>query len=159
MTAFAAPAAGGDSLPIAEMVDHIVVFDVLAQEQNVETDYGPKDPVRATVHDVTAGETYEDALIFQGYLIGALKRRIGQKVLGRIYLGDAKKGQKPPYMIEDASGDSNAVSKATAYLEAYAKGQFAAPGDDSSSEQADDPLAALDPEARAAVEALMAKKG
>lgn len=130
MSDFAAPAAGGgDNWIAADSVEHLCVFDVLGQEQGVETDYGPKDPIRATVHDIDAQATYEDSLIFQGYIVGSLKRRVGQKVLARIVLGEAKKGQKPPYLLEDASGDAAAAARATAYLAAYAAGQFAAPAE------------------------------
>ena len=142
---FAAPAAGtGDSWVAADSLDHLVVVEVHAQEQGVETDYGPKDPIRATVHDIDEQATYEDTLIFQKVLVSSLKARVGQKVLGRIVHGVAKKGQKPPYLIEDASGDAAAAARATAYLAAYAAGQFAAP------EVAGQPAAAPAPAAPAA---------
>lgn len=127
MSDFAAPAAGGDGWSPSDSIDHLVVIEVLGQEQNVDTDYGLKDPIRANVHDITAGATYDDTLIFQKVLIGSLKQRVGQKVLGRIYLGEPRKGQKPPYLIEDKSGDAAAAAQATAYLDAYKAGQFTAP--------------------------------
>ena len=125
--AFAAPAAGGDNWSVADSLDHLVVIEVHGQEQGVETDYGPKDPIRATVHDIDGQASYEDTLIFQKVLVSSLKARVGQKVLGRIIHGVAKKGQKPPYLMEDASGDPAAVKAATDYLAAHATGQFSAP--------------------------------
>jgi hypothetical protein len=165
MTDFAAPAAGGDNWAAADSVDHLCVFEVHGQEQDVETDYGPKDPIRATVHDVDAQATYEDTLIFQGYMVGSLKRRIGQKVLARIVLGEAKKGQKPPYLLEDASGDPAAAQRATDYLQAYAAGQFASPAE-AAQAQAPVPAASAgsapqvdlaDPAVQAALAALQAQ--
>ena len=119
------------------------------------TSLGDRDAIRATVHDVTAEHTYEDTLIFPKVLIGSLKSRIGQKVLGTIGQGVAKPGQNAPWIIQDASGDAAAASKAVAYLEKWKAGEFTAPA----TPAGDDPLASLTPEQRAALAALEKAKG
>jgi hypothetical protein len=126
MTEFAAPAAG-DRIQWADVLGHLVVVDVESLERDVETPRGPKDAIRAVVHDVDAQTTYEDTLVFPKVLVSSLKPRVGQKVLGRIGQGVAKPGENPPWIIEDASADPAAAKKATDYLAAYAAGQFAAP--------------------------------
>lgn len=110
-----------------ESVGHLVVIEVHGLEKDIVTSLGEKDAISATVHDIDAQETFADTLIFPRVLIGSLKARVGQKVLGRITLGVAKPGQNAPYLIEDASADAAAAAAATAYLAAHAAGQFTAP--------------------------------
>lgn len=123
---FAAPATGGGWTP-ADANGHLLVIEPSAHETGIHTSFGEKDAIRATVHDIDTGETVEDALIFPGGLIGALKPRVGQQVLARLSQGVAKPGQAPPWTLIDASADAAAVSRATAYLTAYQAGNYAAP--------------------------------
>ncbi len=152
--AFAAPGAAGDGFVVADANGHLVVIEVHSLETGVLTSLGDRDAIRATVHDVTAEHTYEDTLIFPKVLIGSLKSRIGQKVLGTIGQGVAKPGQNAPWIIQDASGDAAASAQAVAYLEKWKSGEFASP-----EPAADDPLASLTPEQRAALAALEKAKG
>jgi hypothetical protein len=112
---FAAPAeiSGFD---YKEALGHLLVFDVKNVEYGVKTALGTKDAVRATIHDIDAGTTMEDALVFPLVLLGSLRQRVGQKVLGTLVQGVAKPGQNAPWKIEDKSGDPRAVAAATAYL-------------------------------------------
>ena len=150
--AFASPGAAGDGFVVADANGHLVVIEVHSLETGVVTSLGDRDAIRATVHDITDEHTFEDTLIFPKVLIGSLKSRIGQKVLGTIGQGVAKPGQNAPWIINDASGDQAAAAKAVAYLEKRKAGEFSSP------EPADDPLATLTPEQRAAVAALNGAK-
>lgn len=125
-TEFAAPVESS-GWSAKESVGHLVVIEVHGLEKDIVTSLGERDAISATVHDIDAQDTFADTLIFPRVLIGSLKARVGQKVLGRITLGVAKPGQNAPYLIEDASGDPAAAQRATAYLAAVAAGQFAAP--------------------------------
>lgn len=127
MSEFAAPGAAGGSFSIADANGHLVVIEVHSYEQGVTTTLGEKDAISATVHDIDAQETTEDALIFPKVLVGSLKGRVGQKVLATVGQGVAKPGQNAPWVLNDASGDAAAAARATAYLAAWAAGQFAAP--------------------------------
>ncbi|HEY7824311.1 MAG TPA: hypothetical protein VIG24_15825, partial [Acidimicrobiia bacterium] len=71
---------------------------------------------RVTVHDVTAGETHNDVLLFGTALIGSLKTQVGKRVLGVMTKGTAKPGQAAPWILQDATGEDKAVKAATAYL-------------------------------------------
>ena len=127
MTEFASPGAAGGQFSIADAEGHLVVIEVESYEQGVVTSLGEKDAIKATVHDIDAQATTEDALIFPKVLVGSLKGRVGQKVLATVGKGVAKPGQNAPWVLNDASGDAAAAARATAYLAAYAAGQFAAP--------------------------------
>lgn len=82
----------------------LLVIDVLGYEPGTVTQFGPKDPVRVNLGVVDgqrAGESIPDALLFGGNIIGRLKGVVGQKVLGRLTQGQAKPGQKPPWLLLD----------------------------------------------------------
>jgi hypothetical protein len=124
---FAAPGAAGDGFSVADANGHLVVIEVHSLETGVVTSLGERDAISATVHDVDAEHTYEDCLIFPKVMIGSLKSRVGQRVLGTIGQGVAKPGQNPPWIIQDASGDQTQAAKAVAYLEKWKAGEFTAP--------------------------------
>ncbi len=116
MSMFASPGAAGGGWSVADAEGHLVVIDVHSHETGIVTSLGDKDAIKATVHDVTDGESYEDTLIFPKVLVGSLKGRIGQKVLGTLGKGVAKPGQNAPWVLFDAAGDPAAVDQATKYL-------------------------------------------
>lgn len=116
MSTFAAPAEGGDGWSPKDSSGHLLVIEPESLETGIVTSFGEKDAIRGTVHDVDAGETYADTLVFPRVLIGSLKSRLGEKVLARLGTGQAKPGQAPPWILEDASADPAAVKAATDYL-------------------------------------------
>ncbi len=68
------------------------------------------------VVDLDTNEEHLSLLWFNVALKNALKPLIGQKVLGRIGQGIAKPGKNPPWLLNDATGDADAVAKANAYI-------------------------------------------
>lgn len=124
---FAAPDNSGGFFQPAEMNGHLLVIEVHSVETEVPTVHGPSDAVKATVHDIDAQTTEEDALIFPKVLFSSLRKQVGHKVLGILGQGIAKPGQSAPWVLNDASGDAAAAARATAYLAARAAGQFSAP--------------------------------
>ncbi len=116
MSMFASPGAASGGWAVADAENHLVVIDVHSHESGIVTSLGEKDAIKATVHDITDQETYEDTLIFPKVLVGSLKGRIGQKVLGTLGKGVAKPGQNAPWVLFDAAGDPAAVDQATKYL-------------------------------------------
>lgn len=156
---FAAPGSSA-GFSIGDAEGHLVIIEVHSHETGVVTANGERDAIRATVHDVDAQETAEDALLFPKVIVGSLKARIGQKVLARIGQGIAKPGQNAPWILNDASGDGQAVAAATAYLKQYQAGAFTAPA-----QPAPEPAAATagqvdlnDPSVKAALAALAAQQ-
>ena len=142
---FAAPAVGGgEGVAARDLVGHILVVEPVEYVASITTKHGDKDAVRCTIHDVSTQTTHEDALWFGGYLVGALKGRIGQKVLGLMTLGtDASKGNAP-YILEDLSGNAQAVAAATAYLTGQVAATLAAPAPAAAPAPVAAPASALD---------------
>ena len=126
---FASPGTGGsgDTLAPADVEGHVLVVEPAEYVASITTAFGEKDAIRATVHDITTQSTAHDVLWFPGGLIGALKGRIGQRVLGVMSRGQAKAGQSAPWILVDASGNADAVKAATAYLTGAVAATLAAP--------------------------------
>lgn len=122
---FVAPAAGsGDSLKPADVEGHLLVVEPTEYIASMSTSFGDTDAVRITVHDITAAKTYESVLWFSGALVGSLKSRVNQKVLGIMGKGTAKPGMSAPWILQDASGNDKAVAAATAYLTGQVSAQL-----------------------------------
>lgn len=125
---FSAPSTGGgSSVTVADLEGHLVVIEPVEYVAAMQTSFGEKDALRVNVHDVTAQESHEDVLLFGRALIGSLKSRTGEKVLGVIGKGTAKPGQAAPWIITDASVAPEAVQAATAYLTGQVAASITAP--------------------------------
>jgi hypothetical protein len=124
---FASPATGGEGVSAADVEGHVLVVEPVEYLTAVVTVHGPKDAVRVTVHDITTQTTSTDCLWFGGYLVGALKGRIGDKVLALMTKGTAKAGQSAPWVLQDLSTNVKAVEAATAYLTGAVSAQLATP--------------------------------
>lgn len=115
-----------DSGPVATSSAKITDFDgklillyareYLHGENAVKTaDFGEKDAVVVDVHDVEAGTVDKGVYVFQGRLIGDLKRRVGKKPrLARLGRSAEKvKGNKPWEFQEASAADEK---KALEYI-------------------------------------------
>lgn len=158
---YAAPAAGGDGWSPKDSNGHLLIIEPQSHEQGILTSFGEKDAIRATVHDIDTGETFHDSLIFPGALIGALKARIGQKVLARLGQGVPKPQQAPPWQLHDASGDPQAVAQAQAYEAKIAANAYTPVVEtpQAAAAPAAAPVAAAEDPAIAAAKALLAQQG
>lgn len=117
MIEFTSPASGGGNVvKPADIEGHLLVVEPTEFVAEMDTSMGKSDAVRVTVHDITDQTTTDDVLWFSRVLVGSLKGRIGQKVLGVMGKGEAKPGQTAPWVLKDASGEPKAVKAATAYL-------------------------------------------
>lgn len=111
---FAAPASASGF----QWEDHkgaLLIVEPTSLETGIPTSFGDKDAVRATITVVDgsdAGEVYADTLIFPRALIGQLKSNVGKKVLGRVSQGNAKPGQKPPWLLSDPTPADITAGKA-----------------------------------------------
>lgn len=109
----------GAYVAIKDLLGELVLFTPTEYVEEVTTDFGTKDAINTDLVVLTAEggpAEYTDVMIFQGSLIGTLKRktpvytngiltREGRKVLGVIAKGEAKKGQNAPYVL-DAPDDA-----------------------------------------------------
>lgn len=104
---FANPGSTGSGVKWADLDGTLVVAVVNGLEDSIETSFGRREDVpRIDLHILDgddAGETIEDTLVFPKVLAQQLKRRVGEKVLGRIGQGVAKSGQSAPWMLHPAN--------------------------------------------------------
>lgn len=102
------------------------------------TDYGRKDVVITdmVVLDADGGPAvYDDVMIFNAKVIGALKRRVGKKYLGRVEYGPEKVKGNYPIVLTDPGEDGTQMARD--YL-AHRTVTAALP---SAPDEADDPFA------------------
>jgi hypothetical protein len=120
---FSGPASAS-GVKVTEFEGRLLLVTPTNYEEGIETQYGAKDAVRASVvvideEDPAKSEKHDDVLMFQGRLIGQTKPFVGKGlVLGRLGKGEAKKGQSAPWMLEDPTDDDKV--KGRAYLASVA---------------------------------------
>ncbi len=118
---FTAPAAGGDRLPLDELLGALLLFTVDSVEKDIDTAFGTTDAVRCTVaalDETHKGDTWADTLIFPRVLQSQLRGAAGGgMVLGRLGKGEAKKGQSAPWTLADPTdADKDIARKYLAYV-------------------------------------------
>lgn len=120
MTTFADPGQGisGDTLKPADVNGHLLICYAVEYLPSFVTPMGDDPVVRVNVADVDTGEFYENVLWWPKMLISALRDRVNQPVLARMGQGQAKPAQSPPWVLNAASGDPDAVARAEAWLQA-----------------------------------------
>jgi len=101
---------------IADLEGHILLIEPIDYRPSVSTANGNRDAVTATIHDITAGQTHTDFMIFSSSLVGKLKVNIGQQLLVQLDKGIARPGQSAPYTLTDLSDDPGASKDAERYL-------------------------------------------
>lgn len=95
-----------DRFQLRDHVDRLVAIKVEKYEPAVTTKRGDKPAVGATVTVIDgpdAGRTFTDSLLFGAVIVPQLKEKVGRHVLGRIYEGEAKNGDNPPYKLREAT--------------------------------------------------------
>jgi hypothetical protein len=103
---FAQPAAPSAGIQWGDLHGSLLSLDVKSIEDNIKTAYGETSAVRVDLDVIDGegkGESFSDALVFPKVLVGQLRHRIGQKILGRLAQGNAKPGQSAPWVLEAAS--------------------------------------------------------
>lgn len=106
----------GSYVAVKDLLGELVLFTPTEYVEEVNTDFGTKDAVMADLVVLTAEggpAEYDDTMIFQGSLIGQLKRKIpgGRKLLGVIAKGEAKKGQNAPYILAAPTDEQKQVAR------------------------------------------------
>lgn len=135
MSMFRSPGAGGDICKPADVNGHLLIVKPIDYKAEVQTAFGATEAISSDVVDLDSvdpatGEpvVYRGTLWFNVALINALRPEIGGLVLARMGQGTAKPGQSAPWLLEDATGDSGAVDKATSWMNRHPQFQgLAAP--------------------------------
>lgn len=116
---FQQPSQAGEKVPVAELVNSLVLIWVREYRQGIVTSFGEKDAVACDVHVLDGpkgGEVFDNALLFQGALIGSLRPAVGgDPVLARIGQGVAKPNQSPPFVLNPFTAQDAVV--ATTYIQ------------------------------------------
>ena len=111
---FASPGSTS-GLDLKALNGSLLLVEPISVETGVKTSLGDKDAVRADVVALDgpdAGTEYKDVLIFPRVLIGQLRSRVGQKVLGRLGQGVARPGQSAPWVLQEATDADKQVGMA-----------------------------------------------
>lgn len=114
MSMFSTPSAPGDGISYDGHKGALLLVEVLGIEDGIKTSFGEKTAVRANVDVLDgpgSGDSYPDTLIFPTLLVSQTKGQIGSKILGRLSQGNAKPGQKPPWLLEEASAADVALAE------------------------------------------------
>lgn len=123
-----------DNFTAADHLNKVILFSPLKHVKNFQTNnYGIKDPVKVNltvIESETEGSVYEDVLLFQGNLIAKLKNRIGGRVLAVLTLGEAKGGQKPPYLLKQTTTEQEEMAVKYLMKGASDRSESKAPADD-----------------------------
>jgi len=115
--AFVAPSSNSsESVKVADLDGHLLILEPIEYKTGIATVHGDADAIEVRINDLDTGFTHESVLFFNVALKNALKTKIGHKVLARIGQGVAKPGKSAPWILLDATGDSEAVAKANAFI-------------------------------------------
>jgi hypothetical protein len=119
MSMFSAPTpGGGDKLPVADINAHFVIVHVTSYEENITTVNGPANAVRVNVADLSTGTHHLDVMWFPKVIVGSLRGQIGKTILAKVAQGVAQPGKSAPWILEDATGDTNVVAAAEKWMAA-----------------------------------------
>ncbi len=104
----------GSYVAMKDLLGELVLFTPTEYVEEVQTDFGTKDAVLTDLVVLSQGGTeYSDVMVFQGSLIGQLKRKIptGRKLLGVVAKGEAKKGQNAPFILEAPTDEQQQTAR------------------------------------------------
>jgi len=98
------PATGG-GIQLSEHVGALIVFVGTSLEANMQTAFGKTNAARVQIavplDGPSAGEVYQDCLIFGKVIVPSLTNAESDIVVGRLVMGAAKAGQNAPYTLTD----------------------------------------------------------
>jgi len=116
MTTFAAPSAQGDTVKPADLQGHLLIIKPVEYKTGIQTSLGEAEAIEVDLVDLDTNTEHNSVLFFNIALRSSLRSNIGKQVLARIGQGVAKPGKSAPWILINATDDSEAVAKATAYL-------------------------------------------
>jgi len=115
----------GDKVSMETFVNKLIIVKPVEFTDKMRTEYKP-DGAEAVFANIALLEPYEGepyrvfnrVLVMQGYLVGAFKGSVGKPnpLLGTIYYGQRKAGQKPPYMYKSLTDNAKAVETAQKWM-------------------------------------------
>lgn len=115
----------GDRVTMDVFVNKLVIVRPVEFTDTMKTEFKP-DGAEAVFANIACLEPidgepwkiYKHVLVMQGWLVGDFKRSLRKNLLGTIYLGERKSGQKPPYKFQDLAQNEKALAVASPWLKA-----------------------------------------
>lgn len=115
--------APGDKVSMDELLNKLIIVRPLEFTDSMKTEFKP-DGAEAVFADIAVidgfgGEPWKilrRVLVMQGYLIGAFKNSLHKNLIGTIYQGQRKSGQKPPFMFQSLKEHADASAKGKAWM-------------------------------------------
>jgi hypothetical protein len=117
----------GAYVAMKDLLGELVLFTPTEHVDEVQTDFGTKDAIITDLVVLTqeGQPEHNGVMVFQGSLIGALKRKIpvpanpargivgreGRKLLGVLAMGEEKKGQSAPYVLTAPTEEQKQVAR------------------------------------------------
>lgn len=116
----------GDKVSMDTFLNKLVIVRPVEFKRDQKTEYKP-DGAEAVFANIALLEPlegdpwkiYRRVLVMQGYLVGAFKGSLNRNLLGTIYHGQRKTGQKPPFMFKTLTDNPKAVATATAWMQQH----------------------------------------
>lgn len=110
------PVAVGDKVSMDTFLNKLIIVRPVDYTKDMKTEFKPDgaEAVFANIaiidgHDGKPWVVFRSVLVMQGYLVGAFKGSLNKNLLGTIYHGERKKGQKPPFMFSSLKSNPGAV--------------------------------------------------
>lgn len=124
----------GDKVPMDTFLNKLVIVRPIEFTDSMRTEYKP-DGAEAVFADIALLDPHEGepwkifrrVLVMQGYLVGAFKGSLKKRLLGTIYHGQRKSGQKPPFMFQSLVGNAAVMERASAWWALHGEEFLAAP--------------------------------
>lgn len=122
---------GGEFIKIGQLAGHLIIAYPIGYIEHLPTKFSTpdkrSDAIACDIVDLDVmdengqpGKIYRNQRLMQGQVIAALRPRIGGRVLGRVTQGISRNGMNPPWQIQDATKDPDAIARATAWVQVHA---------------------------------------
>jgi hypothetical protein len=113
----------GDRVPMETFLNKLIIVRPLEFKRDQKTEFKP-DGAEAVFANIALLEPiegepwkiYRRVLVMQGYLVGDFKASLNINLLGTIYHGDRKPGQKPPYKFRSLKSNQKALDIAAPWM-------------------------------------------
>lgn len=113
----------GDKVSMDTFLNKLIIVRPVEFKRDQKTEYKP-DGAEAVFANIALLEPvdgepwkiYRRVLVMQGYLVGDFKGSLNLNLLGTIYHGERKPGQKPPFKFRSLKTNPKAVDRATAWM-------------------------------------------
>lgn len=118
----------GDKVAMDTFVNKLVIVRPVDYVKSKITEFKP-DGAEAVFANIALLDAHEGApykvfhgvLVMQGYLVGAFKGSLERNLLGTIYLGERKAGQKPPFKFKSLTDNAAARERGSKWMDEHEK--------------------------------------